>query len=373
MTRLLVLNIIIFLRKIRFLEFSNIDCEKVDDYIIAYPKSYAEGNLIYPNCWCIKRNELNWKKYNKDKRHMVIIKDQEIFVLSIGKINFSCFDKKNHAMSYLKLKQKCSKGVIQKIAFNQNWLMYLKYSLANVACIGTIIYAISSLNIYDPDFIGNCAVVMSFGGLLIFYITLMITDSLSDLKNILILFAFWLASSLASSMLEKDVYIDQNIDIIGETNEINSFTIRDDDLIKFKKLYIKYESKNDEVDEIIGNFDKKEWEVSKKMFYDLSSEVLKDKTTSELHFSELVDMSPIGLKFLSKDNIESLLYHAVSNDKKKEIEYILNGKNEFSGFYYILAINDAYFKKDKTLFNKMIYSDYFTIDENIIYLNKKII
>jgi hypothetical protein len=90
------------LEKIKFLEINNIKHKLIDDIIAVYPSSFEEGQMIYPNVWCIKKSKKMWKTYNDDNKHVVLFRADKIYGISHSETKFYCYSKKDISISYRK-------------------------------------------------------------------------------------------------------------------------------------------------------------------------------------------------------------------------------------------------------------------------------
>jgi hypothetical protein len=86
--------------KIFFLKESNIKYEISNDIILVYPSSFEEGQMIYPNKWCIKRSKTLWTSYNKNAEHTVLYRGDKVFGVSNSKTTFKCFTELDRNRSY---------------------------------------------------------------------------------------------------------------------------------------------------------------------------------------------------------------------------------------------------------------------------------
>ena len=91
--------------QLSFLSYHNIKHSiSNQNNIIIESFDYETTYMIGVKAWCITRSKLVWDNYNKNKDHLIIITNNNIYGVSISKNSFYCFDQMDHSVTYDEIK-----------------------------------------------------------------------------------------------------------------------------------------------------------------------------------------------------------------------------------------------------------------------------
>lgn len=108
--------------------------------LVIFPTKFEETCIVGSPKWCIVRSKNLWASYNKNKKHMVIVRGDDVYGMSFDTKSFKCFNKNDLPVPYVLLHTKF------RFIINEYTRLYKPTSLYLTPCLVTFGFLISYIS-----------------------------------------------------------------------------------------------------------------------------------------------------------------------------------------------------------------------------------